>query len=465
MNNSLYKIPFCKTEIEEFLNQIIDSDNTENSVEFDEILNKIVKTEIKPGSVILIALPNSKTLVQYYFATLLAGGVPTLLSPSTSSRRIMEIANSLGATAIIAPKLADFVSYCEKNYSIGDFRMSFFNLLNKKIYSPGDVIILTSGTSGILSGCLHNINSLICNAQRHTKSVNLVESDILLINLPLYYSYAMVAQMLAAFVRKCRLVISGPPFTPKNYISLLEKYKITISSITPLLVKNLLKSNCGIPNSLKTLTVGGDFLNPTYTQQLLNLYPNLELYLTYGLTEAGPRVATLAAHNEPVEKFLSVGLPMEGVEVSLKKLNIDDNSGELIITSDTILKKKVGRDFKGNPIVGPNTIATGDLFEIDLDGYLYFKGRISDFIITNGEKISLSSIRNLINSLPGVYKVTTQPYQVEEGEYKYDLNIYIDNEDLYMKEELKKNIYQLLLRNERPYAIRVYPAQAIQAHK
>ncbi|MFH3651893.1 AMP-binding protein, partial [Acinetobacter baumannii] len=80
----------------------------------------------------------------------------------------------------------------------------------------------------------------------------------------------------------------------------LEKYKITISSITPLLVKNLLKSNCGIPNSLKTLTVGGDFLNPTYTQQLLNLYPNLELYLTYGLTEAGPRVATLAAHNEPV---------------------------------------------------------------------------------------------------------------------------------------------------------------------
>ncbi|MDF9518789.1 long-chain fatty acid--CoA ligase, partial [Bacillus cereus] len=94
-----------------------------------------------------------------------------------------------------------------------------------------------------------------------------------------------------------------------------------------------------------------------------------------------------------------------------------------------------------------------------------FKGRISDFIITNGEKVSLSSIRNLINSLPGVYKVTTQPYQVEEGEYKYDLNIYIDNEDLYMKEELKKNIYQLLLRNERPYAIRVYPAQAIQAHK
>ncbi|MGR9633747.1 hypothetical protein ACU82A_11635 [Bacillus cereus] len=65
-------------------------------------------------------------MVQYYFATLLAGGVPTLLSPSTSSRRIMEIANSLGATAIIAPKLADFVSYCEKNYSIGDFRMSFF---------------------------------------------------------------------------------------------------------------------------------------------------------------------------------------------------------------------------------------------------------------------------------------------------------------------------------------------------
>jgi len=47
--------------------------------------------------------------------------------------------------------------------------------------------------------------------------------------------------------------------------------------------------------------VGGDSLAPEHVADLLRARPGRELYLTYGLTQAGARVSTLSAHAEPGE--------------------------------------------------------------------------------------------------------------------------------------------------------------------
>ena len=47
-------------------------------------------------------------------------------------------------------------------------------------------------------------------------------NDVVLVTLPLHYSYALVAQMLAGLVSGAGLVVSGPPFSVASYLSSLN---------------------------------------------------------------------------------------------------------------------------------------------------------------------------------------------------------------------------------------------------
>src|SRR5205823_150846 len=161
-------------------------------------------------------------------------------------------------------------------------------------------------------------DSLVRNARRHADAVGLTGRDTVLVNLPLFYSYAIVAQALAALVTGARLVVSGPPFSPEAYEAAVGRYAVTSSSLTPTIARLLLAQGTRLPVGLRMLTVGGDRIAPEHVTRLRSANPDVELYVTYGLTEAGPRVSTLAAHREPPGRHGSVGVPLDGVTVSLR---------------------------------------------------------------------------------------------------------------------------------------------------
>ena len=137
-------------------------------------------------------------------------------------------------------------------------------------------------------------------------------------SLPLCFSFALVAQALAALQSEGYLFIDSPPFSPLSYFTAIARNDISISSLTPFLVRQLLQSSAADEHWPRLLTVGGDVLSGDHVQAVLQRVPAMELFATYGLTQAGPRVTTLAAHAERSDrKFASVGLPITGTEVSL----------------------------------------------------------------------------------------------------------------------------------------------------
>jgi long-chain acyl-CoA synthetase len=277
------------------------------------------------------------------------------------------------------------------------------------------------------------------------------------VTLPLYYSYALVAQVLAAWRRKARLVISGPPFHVPSYLALLAREQITVSSLTPVLVRKLLHHQLELPTALRVLTVGGDMLAPAHVEQLLALRPGHELYLTYGLTEAGPRVLTLAAHREPARRFASAGLPLEGTRIRLEMGNeITSGPGELLVVSKTVMKRRIGLvEGRNRSDWREGFLATSDIFEQDEEGYLYFRGRLSDFLVKDGEKVSLASVRRIATSIPGVVAARTQPV-VEGGEkVGFDLTVSVGEALRMTEKELQVSIKRSLRPAERPRYINV----------
>ena len=57
---------------------------------------------------------------------------------------------------------------------------------------------------------------------------------------------------------------------------------------------------------------------------------------------------------------------------------------------------------KPGPLPGERVLHSGDIFRMDLDGFLYFVGRKDDIIKTRGEKVSPKEVENVLHELPQI---------------------------------------------------------------
>lgn len=443
-------LPFGWDEVAALLDRTVDLGADPPQTPFADVTADVQRLGLPPGTPVIIALSNSRRLLEFYFAVLLTGGVPLAVSPATASARIAELGRRVDAGAVIAAR--PDVARLGTARTVGGVPAVLLRPTGPG-QPAGTALMLTSGTSGLFSACLHRVDSLLRNARRHAGAVGLRADDTVLVNLPLFYSYAVVAQAFAALATGARLLVSGPPFSPAAYPGQLEEHEVTSSSITPTIARLLLHRGEKLPRGLRMLTVGGDALAPRHVGRLLSALPDTELYVTYGLTEAGPRVSTLAAHREPEHRHGSVGLPLDGVRATLRDV-AEDGTGELLVHTDTALLARIGESADERPPAGPGAVATGDRFRIDEDGYLHFAGRLSDFIVVRGEKVSLAAVRRYVQSLPGVLSCGTTVGPEPDGYADYTLDVRIDaapdGDDGAQAQRIRRAVLSYLLPAERP---------------
>lgn len=423
-------LPFCEDAAADLLDRTV-TVNRERDRPFERAVGELAALRLPPGTPVVLALGSGRELLAHWLGALLAGLTPLAASPAAPSVRLRGVASAVGAGAILRagrePQLLPVAGATR--------------------HPPGTALLLTSGTSGMLTACVHRVDALMRNARRHADAVGVAPGDALLVSLPLFYSFALVAQALAALVTGARLVVAGPPFAPGAYAAAIARHGVTSSSLTPATARLVLAHGRTLPAPLRMLTVGGDRLAARDVAALLRGNPGLELYATYGLTEAGPRVSTLAAHAEPAARHGSVGKPLEGVAVALR-------DGELLVRTDTAMEGVAGAPPAREALLAPGVVATGDAFRIDPSGYLYFRGRLSDFAVVRGEKVSLAGIRQFVQSLPGVVRCAAT---AARGDH-VALDVQVDGDPACAEPAVRAAVMAFLLPAERPGALRVRAA-------
>ncbi|WMN16286.1 class I adenylate-forming enzyme family protein [Pseudomonas piscis] len=421
------------------------------------------------GQVVLIALPNGPDLLAMFAAVLNSGYVPALIAPSTPGERIAQMIIDFAAGALVrsSTQASTWAGYgLQQAEDLGRWQVGQVSNAPLPVTLPGQVVIATSGTSrAFSSGCVHWFSSLQANALRHARSIGLTRADRILVNLPMYYSTALVAQTIAALELGAHLVISGPPFLVPTYLEDIREHRISASSVTPVLLRQINAQPQPFARCLRLLTVGGDLAAPTEVSQCLEANPGLELYLTYGISEAGPRVSTCAAHRVGPQRLASVGLPLDGTHVMLLRSSQDSNEGELLVSSDTLLTRKIGQDNQ-SPFIelhGKRWLKTGDIFSQDPDGYLYFKGRNSDFIVIRDEKVNLGAIKQLCKRVPGVLACRTEVISEASMLAGFQLELTVDREVVreHQGDHFKTRLLKQLKHYERPLAIALLHRDAL----
>ena len=460
--------PLEPDTIQRFLDDMVQADQAQPiAIKVDDVIADLRAKGVQPGHPVMVAIPNSKAFVAVVFGILALGAVPVLLPSSAPPARIQRIAHIVGASALVGLNISPALSPADSVSALaGVAKFAFIDQRAPHAYPEHHIILLTSGTSGIFSGCLFHINALLLNASRHIAAVGQSASDRVLINLPMYYSYAFVAQLLASFLLNNRTVIAGPPFTPEHYEHTIRQYQITLSSLTPLMVDAWLEAgDQPLPEPLRRMTIGGDALSTASLKALLDRTPGLALYVTYGLTQAGPRVATLAAHKAPPSKYGSVGQPFPDIRVYLRKDHPDDDDGELIVETDSGMTRRItgAEDEPDTPRIGDHRIIhTGDRFLIDDDGYLFFKRRKPSYVMSRGEKVSLKSVSDIAETIPGVARAEAWVHEYDEasGNSLFTLDVYCEDDTL-TEGDIRRQLGRTLLRSEQPTVITLHAAADI----
>jgi acyl-CoA synthetase (AMP-forming)/AMP-acid ligase II len=375
------------------------SDFGDASPKYDQLFEGYARLALQPGSAVLMFAPNSVEFLFHWIAVLANGYVPCAIAPSTKTSLVSALQKSLNIAAIVGSHL-DPARYQEKHFArIGSFQVVVCDGTPPS-YEPFDVLILTTGTSGSQTACVHTVESLVCNASMTNKALNINAADKQLVVLPMYHSYGLITQSIGSIISGCELRIDGPPFNANRFADVLRKERITICGITPTLARDLLRRETVLP-ALRSMSIGGDRVSPDDVMSLLSKPFINELYITYGLTEAGPRVSVLPAHIAPLETYDSVGIAFSGVSTRIE-IPDADGVGQLLVKTPSVCRRKVGGNILRQPFTPDGFLETGDLFTKDAGGYLRYVARRADILIVKGEKLNTRSIDLVAESHPDV---------------------------------------------------------------
>jgi len=143
---------------------------------------------------------------------------------------------------------------------------------------------------------------------------------------------------------------------------------------------------------LKAMVSGGAALNLEIGQFFTAM--GLPILQGYGQTEAAP---TISANPPQKIKMDTVGPPLHGVEVRIAE------DGEILVRGDLVMKGYWRDEKATEAAIQDGWLHTGDVGEIDEDGYLKITDRKKDIIVfSGGDNISPARVEGMLTLEPEV---------------------------------------------------------------
>ena len=162
----------------------------------------------------------------------------------------------------------------------------------------------------------------------------------------------------------------------------------------------------------------GETLAPEIASQLLDRFPEAEVWNTYGPTEATVAATSVRITRAILDRYspLPIGYPMLGGRVLVmdehRREVPDGDRGEIIIAGPNVSPGYLNRPELTDAVFfrldGERAYKTGD-WGRRRDGMLFFEGRMDNQVKLNGYRIEPADIEANLRALPGVRDAVVLP--------------------------------------------------------
>ncbi|CDR28287.1 o-succinylbenzoate--CoA ligase [Staphylococcus schweitzeri] len=270
------------------------------------------------------------------------------------------------------------------------------NILNT-FFNLDDIasIMFTSGTTGPQKAVPQTFRNHYASAIGCKDSLGYNHDTNWLSVLPIYHISGL-SVILRAVIEGFTVRIVDK-FNAEQILTIIKNERITHISLVPQTLNWLMHQGLHEPYDLQKILLGGAKLSATMIETALQY--NLPIYNSFGMTETCSQFLTATPemlHARPD----TVGMPSANVDVKIKNPN-KEGHGELMIKGANVM----------NGYLYPSDLTdtfengyfnTGDIAEIDHEGYVMIYDRRKDLIISGGENIYPYQIETVAKQFPGI---------------------------------------------------------------
>lgn len=155
------------------------------------------------------------------------------------------------------------------------------------------LFIHTSGTK--LKKCIAlSKKAFLHSAESVNNHLQVQKEDKWLISLPLFHVGGL-SILARSFLSQSSYFIMRDRWSPKNFLSHLKKHQVTLTSLVPTQIYDLVSHNIKAPDYLRAIVVGGGALHKNLYNSARALH--WPLLPSYGMTEASSQIATANIHS------------------------------------------------------------------------------------------------------------------------------------------------------------------------
>jgi len=281
---------------------------------------------------------------------------------------------------------------------------------------PDDLLLLvyTSGTTGKPKGVMLTHYNIFFNALDSVTGVELKQTTMDLIVLPLFHVAASVLQAYGTlYIGGTNLVLSR--FDPREFLETIEREKVDFTFVVPTMLFRILE----LPDvkkydlsSMRMLGYGAAPMPYDRLKKSIEVFGKV-LFQGYGLTETSANICVF----RPEDHLL------EGSEAQLKRLRacgrehsnhllrvVNEKNqevapgevGEIVIKSPSVMKGYWKNPEATTKVIVDGWFHSGDMATTDEEHYLYIVDRKNDMIISGGENIYPKELEDFLFSHPAI---------------------------------------------------------------
>ena len=268
---------------------------------------------------------------------------------------------------------------------------------------PDDLALLcyTSGTTGAPKGAMLTHGNTLASCEALRLAWRWDEHDRLVLALPLFHVHGLGVGLHGTLLCGGSAVLL-PRFDADAVLDAARVHDATLFFGVPTMYARLAASPRAVELAALRLCVSGSAPLPASLHEQLATRAGVRVLERYGMTET---IMNVSNPYDGERRPGTVGFPLPGVDVRLDTGEDGDDAGEILLRGPNVFPGYWRREAATRAAFTDGWFRSGDVGELDADGYLSIVGRAKELIISGGFNVYPREVEDVLLAHPAVAEV------------------------------------------------------------